>query len=68
MNRLQVSTVKITLSFFLSNLVEGKEKCLAKRYGCQHYCVNLSDGGHRCMCHHGYVLASNGRLCEGNYN
>ena len=36
-----------------------------KKYGFQHYCVNLPDGGHRCMCHHGYNLASNGRHCEG---
>ena len=40
-------------------------KCPARRYGCQHYCVHLPDGGHRCMCHHGYSLAPNGRHCEG---
>ena len=43
------------------------DECPARKYGCQHvhYCVNLPDGGHRCMCHHGYNLASNGRDCEG---
>ncbi|XP_015756852.1 PREDICTED: uncharacterized protein LOC107336293, partial [Acropora digitifera] len=40
------------------------DECPAEQYGCQHYCVNLPDGGSRCMCYHGYTLASNGRQCE----
>ncbi|XP_078381846.1 uncharacterized protein LOC144664603 isoform X2 [Oculina patagonica] len=44
--------------------VGSVKKCQARRYGCQHYCIHLSDGGHRCMCRHGYSLAPNGRHCE----
>ncbi|XP_068704874.1 uncharacterized protein [Montipora foliosa] len=40
------------------------DECPARKYGCHHYCINLPDGGHRCMCHRGYTLASNGRHCE----
>ena len=46
-------------------LVVGEQKCLAKRYGCQHHCIHLPDGGHRCICRHGYSLAQNGRHCDG---
>lgn len=51
-------------SFFHAVEVHNDE-CPAEQYGCQHYCVNLPDGGSRCMCYHGYTLASNGRHCEG---
>ena len=50
---------------FIPELSGEGMKCPARRYGCQHYCIHLPDGGHRCMCHHGYILAPNGRYCEG---
>ncbi|XP_048590274.1 uncharacterized protein LOC5501396 [Nematostella vectensis] len=44
--------------------LEAMTRCKASQFGCQQYCINLVDGGHRCMCHEGYKLSSNGRDCE----
>ena len=41
------------------------EACPAKKFGCQHYCARIADGGYRCMCHRGFKLQWDGRRCEG---
>jgi len=41
------------------------ESCPADEFGCEHFCITLIHGGHRCMCHKGYRLSFDGRTCVG---
>lgn len=43
--------------------IKGFEGCSAHHFGCEHLCIHLWHGGHRCMCHKGYKLALDGRRC-----
>ena len=47
---------------FLSDI----DECVDTYHGCHHSCQN-TNGSYVCTCYDGFILAEDGRSCEGTY-
>ena len=61
-----MSEINFLGSLVLSNdlIVSDIDECLTDNGGCDHICVN-EPGTHHCECKAGYLLADDGKTCNG---